>query len=304
MSGVAAPVFVLAAPMSGADVLTAMLGCHPQFCALPQTHLFMAEGVEDLLEIFRIGQGDHADGLLRALAQLLHDQQTDAAVTEAKDWLAAHKHQTVDAVLAQLAACAAPRRLVLVETASTLRPAELERMRRHHPQAQYLHLLRHPWSQGVILANRWNDRLFVPVDYKDHYFSPPLLDPQIPWFRANRNLLEHIAQLAPRQALRMGWEALISDSASTLGEICRWLDVSDDADTLKRMQRYEQWAFWGHGPPSAAGGLDAESLEQIPDRVMDHAFFGPRLDRILPWRPDGKGFMPEVIALAREFAYE
>jgi hypothetical protein len=42
------PLFILAAPFSGASWLAAVLGRHPQVCALPQVFPFMAETVGEI----------------------------------------------------------------------------------------------------------------------------------------------------------------------------------------------------------------------------------------------------------------
>lgn len=299
-----APIFILSAPFSGADVLTAMLGRHPQLCAVPALRLFMAERIAELLEIFRISQGPEADGVLRALAGLVLGAQDDAHIALARDWLEQGRDQSVGEILHALSEAVAPRVLVVPDSDIGLRPSELARLRAHAPQPRFLHLTRHPWSQGVVMNDRLQDRLFVPVDFKDHGYSPPILDPQIPWLRANCNLIDHAEALPQGHCLRMSWEALISDSASTLAEICRWLGIADDADALEAMQDYTRWEFWGHGPAVAPGGLDPESLEEISDDAMDEAFAAPRLDRVLTWRPEGIGFAREVIELARSFGYE
>src|SRR5690606_37680076 len=61
VSEVAAPVFILAAPFSGASLLAERLAAHPQLYVIPETQLFCADDVGALLEIFEISQGINAD---------------------------------------------------------------------------------------------------------------------------------------------------------------------------------------------------------------------------------------------------
>lgn len=298
-----APVFVLSAPFSGAPVLTAMLGRHPAFCALPELNLFMASRMDELLEIFRVSQGSSGDGLLRAVAQLCFGGQLDATIALAKAWLAERADRPVRAVLDELRALAAPRRLVVQDAETPLRPSDIGRMLECAPDARFLLLVRHPWSQAVVLTDRLGDRLFVPSDFKDHSFSPPQIDPQIPWYRANRNLETWLLKARPDACLHVTWEALISSPEPQLEAICQWLGAPAGASTVQAMADYSRWEFWGYGPPSAPYGLDPEALEDISDDVMDAAFAAPSLDGRIPWRPDGAGFSPDVVRMAQAFGY-
>ena len=297
-----APLFILAAPFSGACSLAAMLGRHPQLCALPPLHLGMAERVGDLLEIFRISQGRHADGLWRAVAQLEFGAQDDAAVARAQDWLQRQSDLSTAQLLAQLAARAAPRRLVLPDAESPLRPMDLLRLRRQFPDAAVLQLLRHPYTQGLLHAHWLGGQLFVPPDFKDHAQSPPRPDPQIGWLRSNTNLENFLREhRGPQQRTRS--EDLVADAAGELARIAGWLEIDTDAAMLQAMQEPERWEFAGHGPASAPYGLEAEVLEAFSPALLAQAQSGARLDAPLPWR-DGQGFDAAVQALARTYGYD
>ncbi|MFA5941104.1 MAG: sulfotransferase [Sinimarinibacterium sp.] len=299
----AAPLFVLSAPYSGAERVAALLDVHPQLCALPSLKLFMADRVGELLDIQQLGQGGVIDGLLRALAQLKFGAQSDGAVIAAREWLQQRAAEPVVTVLDTLAELAAPRRLVIPDAESPLRPNDLRRLREQVPDAQCIHLVRHPWSQGVIAADRLGDRLFVPADFKDHAMRPPLLDPQIVWLRAHRNLLDHLlAGLPAARARQLRWEELAVEPAATLAAIFEWL--GEDRLPLSDAALGDAgWCFAGYGPAEAPYGLDHEMLEEIPERTLDDAFAAPSLDRPLPWRPDGLKFAAPVRALAGQFGY-
>ena len=297
----AVPLFILAAPFSGACSLAAMLGRHPQLCALPPLHLGMAERVGDLLEIFRISQGRHADGLLRAVAQLELGAQTDAAVAQAQDWLQRQAHWSTGELLQHLAQRAAPRRLVVPDAESPLRPMDLLRLRRQLPDAAVLQLLRHPYTQGLLHAHWLAGQLFVPPDFKDHAQQPPQPDPQIGWLRSNTNLENFLREHQGAQQ-RTRSEDLVADAAAELARIADWLGVATDATALQAMQQPELWEFAGHGPPSAPYGLEAEVLEAFPPQLIAQAQSGARLDASLPWR-GGQGFDAATQAFARACAY-
>lgn len=298
-----APLFVLSAPYSGAERLAEMLAAHSRLYALPSLDLFMADRIGELLDIRQLGEGAVIDGLLRALAQLQSGVQTDDTVNAAHDWLRQRAAEPVIVALDALAALAAPRRLVIPDAESPLRPNDLRRLREQVPDAMCLHVLRHPWSQGVIALDRLGDRLFVPADYKDHSFVPPVLDPQIAWLRAHCNLVDHLVAALPAHRVKAcRWEDLVAQPAATLAGIADWL--GEGANALSGSVLADRcWDYAGYGPAAAPYGLDHETVEPIAEATLDAAFAAPALDASLPWRPDGMGFAAPVRALARQFGY-
>lgn len=296
----AVPVFLLAAPFSGASVLAGVLGQHPDLYAVPELNLFLADTVGELLDVFDLGQGGHSHGLLRALAEIDFGGQTDAGVAQARDWLEARRAMTVGELLQHLVARVAPKRLVVPDAESALRPMDLQRLASTRPQIESIHVLRHPWSQGVLLQAWARDKLFVPQDYKDHSVRPPLLDPQIAWLRTEHNLQAFFAGRRPLLQLR--GETLDTDFEAAAAELCTALGVRTDATALDAMRETGGWVFAGHGPRSAPYGLEPEALETFSAGTLDLAA-ATSLSAPLPWRPDGKAFAPEVQALARQYGY-
>ncbi|MES2883582.1 MAG: sulfotransferase [Pseudomonadota bacterium] len=294
------PVYLLAAPCSGASVLAGVLGQHSALYAVPELNLFLADTVGELLDIFDKGQGGHSHGLLRALAQLDHSGQTDEGVASARAWLDARRSAAVGEVLQHLVARLAPKRLVVPDAESALRPMDLQRLRDARPRIECIHLLRHPWSQGVLLHASSQGKLFVPPDYKDHAQRPPLLDPQICWLRAEHNLQALFAQRPP--LLHLCGETLDEDFDAAARQLCESLGISADAGAIAAMREADRWVFSGHGPRSAPYGLEPEALETFTAATLDLAA-ATSLTAALPWRPDGKSFAPEVRVRARASGY-
>lgn len=287
-----APIFILAAPFSGASSLAALLSGHPQLYALPELNLFMADRVGELLEIFRIGQGTHADGLLRALAQLESGAQEDAGIERARAWLEQRADWRCGAVIEHLAQRVAPRRLVIPDSESPLRPMDLRRLREQCPGATLLHLTRHPYTQGLLHAHWLDGRLFVAPDFKDHATRPPQIDPQIGWLRCMLN----ITRAAP-DALQLRSEDFADDEVRATAALCAQLGLPPAP-----LRAPEDWDFAGYGPPLAPYGLEAEVLEALPPALVEHARTQARLAAPLPWRA-GQGFAREVIEAARGCGY-
>lgn len=301
-STVPPPLFILAAPFSGASWLAAVLGRHPQVCALPQVFPFMAETVGELLDIFALSQLGHGDGLRRAVAELLQGDQDDAAVAAADRWLSERRDWSSRQLIEALAAAAAPRRLLIPDTELPLRPQDLRRFHAALPQAQWLHLLRHPWAQGARLAAWLREQLFVPVDFRDHGQLPALPEPQLPWLRANRNLDLAAGEWPARQVLRLRSEAFDADFGTALGTLCHWAGLPLDPAALRAMAEPERWTFALAPRGPLRGGLEAEVHAAFAPALLAQAA-AASLDTPLPWRPDGAGFAPEVRALAADYGY-
>lgn len=307
------PIVVAAPPFCGGHLLAAALGRHPQLCALPALDVFMADTVDELLDLFALGQGTHGQGLLRAIAELMSGRQSEDTVGQAREWLAERRGLHGLTLLRQLAAWAAPRPLVLTEPESMLRPADLLRLRRALPRLRVVHLVRHPYSACLSLAACYGERLFVPLDYKDHAVQPPMLDPQLAWLRAHDNIERYLcAGLPPHLAsssaareaphcVRVRIEDFDAQPAAALADLCTALGLSADVDTIAAMQDFTAWPFIGPGPQGARAGLDPDMLEDCtPPADWDVA---QRLEGPLPWRWDGAGFAYNVIEKAQAYAY-
>lgn len=296
------PLWILGAPFSGVSWLVGCLGRHPQLYAVPELNLFLAAQVGELLDIYDVGQGGHAHGLLRALAELEFGGQTDAGVAQARHWLEQRRSMATAEVALHLASRVAPRRLVVPDSESTLHPADLDRMGRGLPGLRLLHVVRHPWEQGALLAAWARQRLFVPQDYKDHGFRPPQVDPQIPWLRCNRNVAALLGRLDASAWRRLRCEDVEKDPTAALRPICEWLGLRVDPESLQPMTQPDRWAFAGYGPGTAPYGLEAEVLEPISAQTLEIASEAT-LERPPPWQPAEAGFDFQVIGLAREYGY-
>lgn len=295
---------IVAAPYSGAAVLAAMLGRHPDLCAVPELNLALAPTVRELMYVFERAQGPVADGLLRAIGRLAFGRTDDDTIVRAQRWLSERRHLTTETILHELSVLAGPAGLVVHDSDSALRPNDLLRLIQSTAPTPIVHLVRHPWSQGLVAVERLADRLFVPADFRDHAFVPSTLDPQIAWLRANENIERWVGRCAPERLIRVLWDELVNEPHLVLGNLCQHLSLSFDPTILATMLEYDRWEFWGYGPRMAPFGLDLEVLEPLGNDLLDRAFAWPSLDRPLPWRPDGAGFDQAVKALAKKLGIE
>lgn len=290
-----APILLLGAPFSGVGRLAARLAAHPELCVIPETALFYADDIGALLEIFELSQNASSDGLLRAVAELEFGAQTDANIITARDWLAARSDWSTAAMFAHLVARAAPRRLLMPDTDSVLRVSDLLRVQRAAPDAQIVHCVRHPWTQGARFAHWLDAQLFVAPDFRDFSAMPAPIEPQIAWLRINQTLE---TRLRPAYAAR--WQRLRAEDVE---------DEARTADVLDALCAALQLAPWSEaasdqsfavlGPREAPYGFDAELLDATADEDCDQ----PRLDQPLPWRRESRVLADEVVQLAREYGY-
>lgn len=281
-----------------------MLGRHPQVCALPELNLFLGETIDELLEVAGIADGMTLHGLLRAIAQLALGKQTDEAIAQARTVLEQHRSQPVSTLLQQLQTWAGERLLVIPDTQTPLRPMDLLRLERHAPGARCLHLVRHPYTHGLLFHESLRQRLFVPADYRDHFdhgARPPSIDPQIPWLRCNRNLLEWARERREDEYLLLAYEQLEAAPEAALGKVCAWLGL--DGANLAALRDYQAWPFWHPGPNSAPGGLEIEAYDRVEPKLARAAHEQARLDAPLPWKKNQAQLSPDVREQAAAFGY-
>lgn len=298
----AGAIWVLAAPFCGASRLATRLAGHPQVYATPELHLFLADDVGGLLDAFRIGQGEQAHGLLHTLAEVEFGNRSDAAIAAAWNWLERHRSLPTPDFVQWLAQRVAPRRLVVPDSGSVLRPQDLDRLGSGAPPCRVLHLVRHPWWQGASMAAWARGRLFVPPDFKDHGFHPAQVDPQIPWLRCNRNIAAMLSDGAAEPGCRLRIEDVQADPVAALQPVLDTLGLRSDVEALDLMTRPSTWTFAPLASSVAPIDLDGDAVE-IPDPTVIPGTAGNLLDQAVPWLAGGGRFDPQVQRLAREFGY-
>jgi Sulfotransferase family len=290
----AAPLLILCPMRSFSSVVCAMLGQHPQAYGLPEVNLFIADTVRELLRLH--GARPHGmHGLLRTLAQIESGEQTDASVAAAQAWLEARQDWTTRQVFDHILEAVDPRVAVDKTPRTVLRAEYLERAYRMYPDANFLHLTRHPRSTGKSLINNLKRN-----NEWGGTFKAEQVDPEGIWQRAHANITQFAATLPEGQCLRIKGEELLSDPALYLPQIAEWLGLDSGPDAVEAMLHPERSPYACYGPEAAKFGNDPEFLEQPAfrsSRVLEPALFGG-----LEWAPD-REFDKPTIKLARELGY-
>ena len=293
------PLIILAAPRSFTSVVCAMLGQHPQMYGLPELNLFVAgsmrerSALTDRLPVMN-------DGLLRATAQVIAGEQTPQSITLARQWLAVRAASSCTGVFHELAFLLDPRVPVEKSPMTVLHVEYLQRLRREVPRARYLHLVRHPRSQGESM---WNFGMYAGWRLRaiDYATDPPSLDVQVAWYRLNMNIITFLDGVARDLQIMLRGEELLANPDAYLADIAGWLGLRTDAPAIEAMKHPERSVFARLGPPGARFGNDPEFLEHPELRPDSRPV--PRLDGPVPWRRDGAGLSADVRRLAEEFGY-
>jgi hypothetical protein len=94
----------------------------------------------------------------------------------------------------------------------------------------------------------------------------------------------------------------LADPDPYLTQIAEWLGLRTDKEAIEEMKHPERSPYAGFGPINAVAGNDPNFLSD-PRLRPYRPKKAPSLEGPLSWRPDQKGFPPEVIQLATEFGY-
>lgn len=312
------PVFILSPPLSFSSFFAAMLGQHPQLYGLPETHLFIAETLKEWWEIGAKTSFYMAHGLVRAVAELVYEEQDELTVQLARAWLRRRLPFTTGYILELLAERVHPRAVVEKSPSMIFHLELMQRVARMFPLARFIHLVEHPRRHGEAVVAAVKDAVAhhpngVPQWLRQlACFSAALtdessqenaeLDPQQAWLALNKNIGDFLEAVPEAQKLRVRTEDVLRDPDAVLASITEWLAIRSDAEAIEAMKHPERSPYARFGPEGARYGDDAAflrspSLPAAPAVPDD-------LNAPFSWRDDGEGFSSESRALARQLGYE
>jgi Sulfotransferase family len=286
---------LLAPPRSFSSVVCAMIGQHPELYGFPELLLFTTETVAQLRQSYvgRMEWGPllavYPPGLLRALAELDHGEQSAAAVEAAQTWLEARRDWPTRRVFDHLLQRVHPRRGVEKSPPTVAQTESLQRVLAACPTAKFLHLTRHPITALASMQEHFAPLARpVPPEWSEH-FLPDLTDPRMAawtWVRLHGNILEFTRALPPGQSMRIKGEELLSDPDTHLTRIAAWLGVRTDPAAIEAMKHPERSPYATRGPKKAPGGYDPKFLESPGlrrPRDPPPTLQPPEAWEIMPW---------------------
>jgi hypothetical protein len=250
-----APVFVLAPPRSFSTVTAAILGGHPDIYSFPELLIFSAATVGGLFTAER-QPGVHHDavkpdltGVLRAVAQLHYDSQSDQAIEDARNWLTQRAYWSTIQLLNHLLALAYPR-IAVEKSPNTVRTNErLNTCVACYPDARYIHLTRHPVTTQRSMHEHFSE---LPGIAGQRLIASSASA----WYLTHCRIVAKLAELPDERWIRVRAEDLLREPHESLGKILNWLGLPDDTKIISRMLQTESWQFAGCGPSGSLWGGD------------------------------------------------
>ncbi len=241
------------------------------------------------------GIAHRSPGLVRAVAQLEFNDQTEESLSEAKAWLQNRKDWSAADVLDALLARLSPQAMVEKSPENVLSDAALKRMASSYPKARYLHLTRHPLTTQRSMQEHWNR---IMPEYPQE--GEPMRS-IYSWYEIHRRILHFTDTLPPERHMQVKAEDILNEPEPGLRAIARWLQVSAEDSAIEAMTHPELSVFTGLGSADSGiiGGHDHGFLcDPIPRRVK----IPPALNPPKGWVADIT-IWPMVIKLANRFGY-
>lgn len=252
----AEPVFLLAPARSYSTVTVALLAGHPDVYGFPETLIFTAATVGELV-------GERAEwasfplrlsGLWRAVADLHEGSQDDDAVARAQAWLADHAEWPTTRLMDHLIDLARPRISLEKSPDTSSDDATLARCMAAYPRARFLHLVRHPVTTQRSLHEHWRPA--------GRFRSEKALAAAAAafWHSSHQRIIEALAPLPAERWMRVRAEDLLTEPRVWLPRILAWLKLDGDPQIIDRMLLTENWRFAGTGRSDALLGGDPKFL--------------------------------------------
>jgi hypothetical protein len=279
-----------------------MLGQHPQAYGVLELNLFVADTLEALTEAMPAIRQLRLHGLLRTIAQLYAGEQNLLSLEMARRWILDRNHWSTGEVYRELCLKVSPRQIFDKSPIYVTKRENLPRIQQTFPDAYYLHLIRHPRTQGRSMMNISNGLMAILGNSFDYSTVPPTVDPQFWWYEIQLNILDFLSTVPLSHQMRLKGEDILSNPKLYFEKISRWLNLEWNDSILEAMLRPQNSPYACVGPYGAHYGNDPNFLKT--------PFFSQRtispsnLEGSLPWRPDGKGFVRDVIELAQELGYD
>jgi hypothetical protein len=296
------PLFIIAPGRSYTSLIGGMIGQHPDVYGLPEVNLSVADTLGEWLGALAGPLELTRAGLLRLLAHLHEGEQTEEAVLRARQWAMQRGHWSTRAVFDHIQEQVGDRLLVEKSPLNTLRPEHLQRLLRIFPRASFLHLTRNPHTAGKSsfeLRKSLREGKFEGFSNQ----RTSNLDPEMLWLKSQTNIMDFASGLALGQYMRIKAEVLLRDPQTYLAQICEWLGLSTDADSIAAMLHPENSPFASVGPPTARFGNDPNFLKNPKIDFSRLAKISePDIEGEISWRP-GERFGAPVLKLARQFGY-
>ncbi len=240
--------FLLSSPRAGSTILRVMLAGHSSLFCPPELYLLHFETMQEWDQ--DVGFGDvlawNRQGLEWAFGELL-GVELDASRAHLDRVI--EQDEFIYSVYGHLQELICERLLVDKTPTYALDMEALERAERLFEAPKYVHLVRHPYTVIESFLHARLDKLLGP-----NLFEEPDVDPYVVaetvWAVANRSLLQFLARIEPERQHLVRYEELVSDPASVMADLCRFLGVPFDEAVLRPYDNPVRRMTGGIGDPN------------------------------------------------------
>jgi hypothetical protein len=256
--------FILSPPYSFSSIVSSMLGEHPKMYAFPETNLFVADTVAEMLQYHvKMKKILYLDGLLRTLSQLEFSIQTSETAEKARHWLQERQDWSTRQVWDYLVKYIHPKIPIEKTNFVTLKPEHIQRVSNNFPHAKFLHLTRHPETNSRSLLRVYS--LGIPLPQVS---SLQITDNAVRvWLAAHQNILKFTQSLPKHQMIQIRGEDILAKPDTYLQRIASWLGLETDSTAIAAMKHPERSPYAFVGPEEARLGNNIGFLESPALRV-------------------------------------
>ncbi|MEM1149488.1 MAG: sulfotransferase [Pseudomonadota bacterium] len=288
------PLIILCPGRSFSSVICAVIGQHPEAFGLPEVHLFATKTVGQMLDIDMpfLGVPGATSGLKRAVAELAFGAQTDETIEKTNAFLHERRDYSGTQMFREICRLAGDRVIVEKSPTNTRRHAA-DRILAGFPKAKFLHIARQPHA-----TMRSQSKAFAKANKRLGLSSGNEMN----WLKHHMVAMQVASQVPAEQYMYLKGEWFFEDPAFVLEQICVWLGLSADADSIAQMMKPEESPFACTGPEDAKYGNNVGFIENPHLRIGKIKI--EDLANPLDWREPNEVYLDnETRALARVLGY-
>ena len=279
-----------------------MLGRHPQLYGLPELNLFVADTIEGWYVTLsqKKKRAQPTSGLLRVLAQLHEEAQTEKSIDRAWEWLAARRRWSTRRLWEYLSELVYPRVLLDKSPLTSMRSTYMQRALEMIPNTNFIHLTRHPVATTKSMQEL-RDRGSKDDPEGDGASESKDNNPLLFWYKSHHAILKFCADLPEGQSLQVIGEHLLEENDKYLVQICQWLGLRYDPEAIEAMKHPEYSPYACLGPANAHYGNDPKFL--MSPELRSAKFKLPPIEGYPHFMRASEEHQSNILVLAHQLGY-